>query len=62
MDYPERPGKINFVSLKLKNKKNGKGTVEINLYDEKYSGPLEPNIQLQIARKWEKIIKTQISR
>ncbi len=61
IDFPNRPGKINFISLHLKPKDSKANLVEITFYDENDNVSMNAEVQMQNAKKWQNLIKRHLS-
>lgn len=56
-DFPEQPGKINFISLKIIGKLKSEGNSELVFYDEYGENGDDAEVQYNLARKWQKFIE-----
>ncbi|WP_372919948.1 hypothetical protein [Salegentibacter sp.] len=56
-DFPEKPGKINFISLKFTGKSKSEGNSELVFYDEYGENGDDAEVQYNLARKWQKFIE-----
>ena len=61
INEPDRPGKLNRINLLLIFRTKDVKPLEIIFHDDDYDINSEAEEQLQIARKWEKIIRRQLS-
>lgn len=60
IDFPEREGKMNFISLIFSGKTKKEKTGEIIFYDENDDAAPDAEVQYQSAKKWRNIIQNQL--
>lgn len=56
INIPDRPGKVNLISLELHHKMSEIKPMELVFYDDDDDIHSEVEVQLPIAKKWQKII------
>lgn len=60
IDFPEREGKMNFISLVFTGKSKNQNTEKITFYDEHDDAAPDSEVQYQLAKKWQNIIQNQL--
>lgn len=60
IDFPEREGKMNLISLIFSGKTKKEKAGEIIFYDENNDAAPDAEVQYQSAKKWQNIIQSQL--
>ena len=55
-DFPEKPGKINFISLKFVDGTKSEGNPDLVFYDEYGENAEDAEVQYNLAKKWQTLI------
>lgn len=61
VDFPDRPGKKNLVSLVLLQKMTEVKPFEMIFHDDEVDINSEAEVQLEMAKKWQKLINRQLT-